>query len=60
MKDLVNKQSEYIDFLSKEFSKLSWMMIVRPYLKSSEDAIKKGEKLREEINKLKEEYGIDN
>ncbi len=52
MKDeLIELQNEYILLLEKELGNFAAMAYNRG-IKSSQEAIKKGERLREEINKL--------
>lgn len=51
MKNLIAAQKEYIEFLSKEVSRLSEFIPSHPHLAASEEIIQKGRELRAEIEK---------
>lgn len=55
MKDLVDKQREYIEFLGKELGNVSPLLIIRGW-KCDEKIITEGNKLREEIKQLEKKY----
>jgi len=55
MKDLINKQREYIEFLGKEIQDVSSFLIIHGW-RCPQDVIEKGGKLREEIKQLEKKY----
>jgi len=55
MKELYLKQKEYIEFLENQITKTSPLLYIHGW-SCSEDVIKEGNKLREEIKTLTDQF----